>query len=139
MHTALGSLSDSSRRVSVGFWGKGEGGGHFGFSLKLCPRNLGCSSLAEPGTKPLPACSTRVALCPGRRRQDETEVPTHSDPAAEARAQQRTPTQVTSGGMLSSESELSSQPLPSRFICRSWSMVASTAPLLALKTHSMMS
>lgn len=47
--------------------------------------------------------------------------------------------QVTSGGMLSSESELSSQPLPSRFICRSWSMVASTAPLLALKTHSMMS
>lgn len=49
------------------------------------------------------------------------------------------PRQVTSGGMLSSESELSSQPLPSRFICRSWSMVASTAPLLALKTHSMMS
>lgn len=45
----------------------------------------------------------------------------------------------TSGGMLSSESELSSQPLPSKFICRSWSMVASTAPLLALRTHSIMS
>lgn len=41
--------------------------------------------------------------------------------------------------MLSSESELSSVPCPSKLICRSWSMVESTAPLLALRTHSITS
>lgn len=40
--------------------------------------------------------------------------------------------------MLSSESELS-VPCPSKLICRSWSMVESTAPLLALRTHSITS
>lgn len=46
---------------------------------------------------------------------------------------------LTSGGMLSSESELSSEPCPSMLIWRSWSMVASTAPLLERSTHSITS
>ena len=41
--------------------------------------------------------------------------------------------------MLSSESELSSEQFPSMLIWRSWSMVASTAPLLERSTHSMTS
>lgn len=49
------------------------------------------------------------------------------------------PFPLTSGGMLSSESELSSEPCPSMLICSSWSMVASTAPLLDRSTHSITS